>query len=101
MVVVVPAPEPEVEALRKRYPSARVVAAPADLSSDDLRGIGLLEAAGDIVAFTDECDLRGAEWLGVLERRARNSGEYGPKPNGKIDWARYLQERGLLSRNGR
>jgi hypothetical protein len=100
IVVVVPGSDGDIAALRRQYPAARVLAAPADLAHDDLRGVGLLEATGDIVAFTDECESRGEEWLSVLERRAHNSGAYGPAPNGSIDWARYLEERGLLFRNG-
>jgi hypothetical protein len=100
IVVVAPGSDGDIAALRRQYPAARVLAAPADLAHDDLRGVGLLEATGDIVAFTDECESRGEEWLSVLERRAHNSGAYGPAPNGSIDWARYLEERGLLFRNG-
>ena len=97
---MVPASETDVASLRKRYPSARVVAGPADLGPGELRSMGLQEAAGDIVAFTDERESRGADWLSVLERRARTDGGYGPTPNGQVDWARYLEERGFLRRNG-
>jgi hypothetical protein len=100
IVVVAPGSDGDIAALRRQYPAARVFATPADLAHDDLRGVGLLEATGDIVAFTDECESRGEECLSVLERRAHNSGAYGPAPNGSIDWARYLEERGLLFRNG-
>jgi hypothetical protein len=77
-----------------------VIAAPADLSDSDLRGVGLVEASGDIVAFTEDYQIRGEEWLAVLERRARTEGSYGPSPNGVMDWVRYLEDRGLLMRNG-
>jgi hypothetical protein len=100
IVIVAPVSDAEVSALRKRYPMAQVVAAPADLGESDLRGLGLLEAAGDIVAFTGDGQIRGEEWLAVLERRSRTEGGYGPTPNGASDWARYLHERGLLMRNG-
>lgn len=100
LIVMVPASEADVASLRKRYPSARVIAGPADLGPGELRSMGLQEAAGDIVAFTDERESRGADWLAVLERRARTDGGYGPTPNGKVDWARYLEEHGFLRRNG-
>lgn len=100
IVIMVPGSDADVAALRKAHPSARVVGAPADLRPDELRSMGLMEAGGDIVAFTDERADTGEEWLGVLERRSRNEGGYGPVPNGKIDWARYLQEHGLLLSNG-
>lgn len=100
IVIVVHGAVGHVSALRKEYPDARVVGAPADLSSEDLRGAGLLEASGDIVAFTDDGEVRGEEWIAVLERRARNAGAYGPSTNGTVDWARYLADRGLLSRDG-
>jgi hypothetical protein len=100
IVIVVHGAVGTVAALLKVNPGALVAAAPADLSREDVRGVGLLEATGDIVAFTDECETRGEEWIAVLERRARNAGSYGPSPNGTVDWARYLEDRGLLSRDG-
>jgi hypothetical protein len=100
MVIVVSGATSEIATLRKRHPEARVIAAAADMAHDDLRGVGLLEASGDIVAFTEDGDMRGAEWLAVLERRANNGVPYGPKPNGSTDWPRYLEERGLLLRDG-
>jgi hypothetical protein len=101
IIVMVPGSESDVAALRRSFPFARIVAAPADLRREELRGLGLQEAGGDIVAFTDECAAHGEEWIGVLERRARNEGGYGPAPNGTMDWARYLADRGLLFGNGR
>jgi hypothetical protein len=101
IVIVAPMAEADVVSLRDRYADARILPAPADVGENDLRCLGILEASGDIVAFTGDGDVRGEEWLAVLERRARTHGAYGPTPNGTIDWARYLQERGLLERNGR
>lgn len=101
IVIVAPMAEADVASLRDRYAEARIVPAPADVGESDLRSLGILEASGDIVAFTEDAEIRGEEWLAVLERRARTQGAYGPTPNGAIDWARYLQERGLLERNGR
>lgn len=100
ILIVAPVPEAEVALLRKRFPDARVVVAPADLGESDLRGLGIMEAGGDIVAFTEDCEPRGEEWLAVLERRARANSDYGPSPNGKVDWAKYFQERGVIARNG-
>ena len=100
LVIVAPLPEAEVALLRELLPDARVVVAPADLGENELRGLGILEAGGDIVAFTEDCDVRGEEWLAVLERRGRTDGAYGPTPNGTTNWAQYLAERGLLRRNG-
>jgi GT2 family glycosyltransferase len=100
ILVVAPLPEAEVAALRKRFPGARIIAAPADLGESDLRALGIMEAGGDIVAFTEDCDLRGEEWIGVLERRARANRDYGPLPNGAVDWPAYLEGLGVISRNG-
>lgn len=100
ILIVAPLPEHEVAMLRERFPEARVLVAPADRGENDLRAVGIQEAGGDIVAFTEDCDNRGEEWLAVLERRARTQGAYGPTSNGATDWARYLEERGLMRRNG-
>lgn len=100
LVIVAPLPEAEVALLRERLPDARIVVAPADLGENELRALGIHEAGGDIVAFTEDCDARGEEWLSVLERRARSDGAYGPTPNGATNWAQYLADRGLLRRNG-
>lgn len=101
VVIVVPGTIAEATSLQQRFASARVVPAPADAAGGDLRGLGMLEAGGDIVAFTEDCQMRGEEWIAVLERRAKGPDGYGPTSNGKIDWTRYLEERGLLTRNGR
>jgi hypothetical protein len=101
IVIVAPVSSAEQMVLRSRFPAARVVAAPADLGESDLRGLGILESVGDIVAFTEDCELRGEEWLSVLERRSRTDGGYGPTPNGATDWVRYLNERGVIVRNGK
>ncbi|HUF29314.1 MAG TPA: hypothetical protein VMM77_01530 [Gemmatimonadaceae bacterium] len=100
IVIVVPASSSDFARLKKRYKAARVVQAPVDYGDDDLRGFGLLEAGGDIVAITADHDVRGEEWLAVLERRARNNGVYGPTVNGATDWARHLEDLGAIPRNG-
>lgn len=100
IVIVVPAAAADLARLRKRYKAARVVQAPADFGDEDLRGFGLLEACGDIVAITSDYEIRGEEWLAVLERRAQNAGEYGPAVNGATDWVRHLQNLGAIPRNG-
>lgn len=99
IVVVVPAGSSDLARLKKRYKVARVVQAPADFGDADLRGFGLLEAGGDIVAITADHQIRGEEWLAVLERRAQNSGGYGPAVNGATDWARHLENLGAIPRN--
>jgi hypothetical protein len=100
ILIVVPVANADLARLKKRYEPARVVAAPADFGDEDLRSFGMLEAGGDIVAITRECENRGEEWLGVLERRARNDGAYGPALNGAANWAPHLQKLGEISRNG-
>ena len=100
IVIVVPATAADLARLKKRYHAARVIQAPADFGDDDLRGFGLLEAGGDIVAITADHEIRGEEWLAVLERRARNAGGYGPAVNGTTDWVRHLQNLGAIPRNG-
>lgn len=100
IVIVLQGTLADAATLQRRFTASRVVAAPADVGADDLRGLGMLEASGDIVAITEDCQVRGEEWVAVLERRAEAAGRYGPTGNGKVDWARYLEERGLLSRNG-
>lgn len=101
IIIVVQGTIADSVSLQKRFTTARVVPAPADAGGGDLRGLGMLEAGGDIVAFTEDCQMRGEEWIAVLERRAKGPDGYGPASNGKIDWVRYLEERGVLSRNGR
>ncbi len=100
IVIVVPSASADLARLKKRYKEARVIQAPADYGDGDLRGFGLLEAGGDIVAITADHEVRGEEWLAVLERRARNGGDYGPVVNGTTDWLSHLQNLGAISRNG-
>src|SRR6476620_10971664 len=44
----------DVAALGKTYPSVRFVTAPADASIPQLRAMGMAQAAGDVVALTED-----------------------------------------------
>lgn len=96
LLVVYPGTEPEIARLQEHFAGVRFFLAPSDRSVVELRAQGMGEAAGDIVAITEECDARGEEWLDVFARRARGKGGYGPSPNGASDWPRLLAERGVI-----
>lgn len=96
LLVVFPGMEGEVAPLRQHFSGIRFLLAPADRAPAELRAQGMGEAAGDIVAITEECDDRGEEWLDVFARRARGKGGYGPPPNGASEWPRELLSRGVI-----
>jgi hypothetical protein len=78
---------------------ARFVHAPHDASVRQLRGLGMAEATGDIVALADERSALNGDWIATLLRRAGGDGadvldDAGPRAT---DWGSYFSERGLFA----
>jgi hypothetical protein len=71
LVVVRADTQDAVERLRSDAPGVRIVAAPPSATARELRTLGMLEAAGDIVALTDDSSVRDAAWVDPLRRARR------------------------------
>jgi hypothetical protein len=87
--------------LARSYPDARFVAAPADLSTAELRALGMNECSGDIVAITRDCDERGPDWLEIFMRRARTDATYGPHASNEVNWQQLLRAKESNGTNGK
>lgn len=57
---------------------ARIVSAPADCTTADLREIGMREATGDIVTVRTEEDLSDTRWLHAFDRYSDTAGAVPP-----------------------
>ena len=62
----------DVGALSRAHPTVRFVAGPAGATLQQLRGIGMAQATGDIVALTDDDHVADERWLDhLLDREPR------------------------------
>ncbi|MGI8497105.1 MAG: glycosyltransferase family 2 protein [Gemmatimonadaceae bacterium] len=97
--------EHEAAALRRVFPGVRFIAAPADASIPQLRGIGMAEAAGDIVALTEDHCVADEHWLETIARHAGEGGGAdvvgGGMDNAQraraVDWGAYFAEYGFFA----
>jgi GT2 family glycosyltransferase len=93
----------DVAALGKSYPSVRFVAAPADASIPQLRALGMGQAAGDVVALTEDHCIADENWVEALLQSARGDADVvgGGMDNARrsraVDWAAYFAEYGFFS----
>jgi hypothetical protein len=92
----------ELEALRRDYPDVRFVAAPAGATIPELRGIGLAEAEGDIVAVTEDHCIPAPDWLAQLltapaDRDVVGGAMGNARHRRAVDWAAYFSEYGFFA----
>ena len=93
----------EVAALARAMPQVRFVAAPRDATIPQLRGIGMNEAAGDIVALTEDHCVAEDHWLEVIMRHAMEGADVvgGVVGNAQraraVDWGAYFAEYGFFA----
>ena len=93
----------EVSALGKTYPSVRFIAAPAEATIPQLRAIGMGQAAGDIVALTEDHCIADENWVEALTHSAHGDADVvgGGVDNARrasvVDWAAYFAEYGFFS----
>jgi glycosyltransferase involved in cell wall biosynthesis len=92
----------EVAAVARARPGARFVAAPPDADIPVLRGIGLAEARGALVALTEDHCVAADGWLQALVVGARDGAEVvgGGMGNARreraVDCAAYFAEYGFF-----
>lgn len=96
VIVVRAAGASEVASLGRAYPAARFIQAPHDATARQLRGIGMAEATGDIVALANESSGMDAAWMCMLLRQA-GAQELPPAERAAVDWDRYFAEQGLFA----
>jgi glycosyltransferase involved in cell wall biosynthesis len=105
-VVVARADTPEgVAELERAYPEVRFVPAPRDATIPQLRGQGLAEAEGDIVALTEDHCVAAPDWIAQLATAPRNSDVFGgtmgnARRDRALDWAAYFSEYGFFAGGG-
>lgn len=77
-LVVVRADSPDAVAqLRADTPGIRVIGASPSASKRELRRLGMVEAASDIVALTDDDQVRDPNWVSGLRQGRRMPNEPG------------------------
>jgi glycosyltransferase involved in cell wall biosynthesis len=102
-VVVARADSPEgVADLQRVYPEVRFVPAPLDATIPQLRGQGLAEADGDIVALTEDHCVAAPDWIAQLAAAPRSADVVGgamgnARRDRALDWAAYFSEYGFFA----
>jgi GT2 family glycosyltransferase len=90
-------------ALTKRFPAVRFIGAPDDASIPLLRGMGMGEATGDIVALTEDHCIADPEWLETLAAHAPDDvdviggGMDNAQRDRAVDWGAYFAEYGFFA----
>ncbi len=91
-----------VERIKRKFPGIMLLTPPARIGIPQLRALGLSHAAGESVAFTEDCCVPARSWCAEIIR-AHGSGYDvvgGAIENGSSDtsvnWAAYLCEYGEL-----
>jgi hypothetical protein len=86
----------EVAALVRGSAGVRFIHAPHDATVRQLRGIGMSEATGDIVALGDERSGANLEWISMLLRHAGADAQLDGAGELTVDWEAYFDERRLF-----
>lgn len=73
VIVVRACADSEMEQLRAAMPGVRFLSAPPSSTHRELQRIGMMEAAGDIVAFTSDRYVVDDAWAAVLLRTVNDS----------------------------
>jgi GT2 family glycosyltransferase len=100
VVIVDRAGEETREAIRRRFPSARLLAMPAHTPLPEMRGRGVAEARGRMIAVLGEHLRPAPSWLRAIAEAAREGRDAigGPIESGRLagaaEWAFYLSEYG-------
>lgn len=83
--------------VRAEFPRVRVVTAPARLWPGEARNLGVRQASGDVLAFTDADCAPGERWIAAIEHAHRGGADAvigGAIANAStrrgIDWASYF-----------
>jgi len=93
----------DVGSLAKAYPDVEFIEAPSGASIPELRGIGMAQAAGDIVALTEDHCVADEHWLESIAQQAGDGahviggGMGNAQRDRTIDWAAYFSEYGFFA----
>jgi glycosyltransferase involved in cell wall biosynthesis len=102
LIVVRSGPAGELGQLAREWPTARFIAAPAEASIPQLRGLGLQAATGDFVALTEDHCVAAPDWLSSLidaagpEVVAVGGGMGNAQTRRAVDWGAYFSEYGFF-----
>lgn len=103
IIVARSGPTTELNELRRTMPDVHFVAAPPTASIPELRGLGMAESTGDIVALTEDHCVADETWVETLLRHAQDpadvigGGMGNAQRNRTVDWAAYFSEYGFFS----
>lgn len=97
LIVVRAAAHAEVQTLARLHPTVRFVVAPADATASQLRVVGMGEANGDIVVFTEDCSIPDSLWLASVMDKAVPRDAETSLADHPMDWRAYFSATGALT----
>lgn len=103
LIVARAADAAEIASLSRATPGVRFIAAPQATTIPQLRGLGMVEATGDIVAITEDHCVADERWVETLLQNAQDSADVigGGMGNAQqertVDWAAYFAEYGFFA----
>ncbi len=98
LIVVSSVPGAEVHVLATLCPTARFVLAPADAMVPQLRSLGMAEANGDIVVFSDDAAVPENRWLATIMATVFPSDAELSASDQPFDWPAYFTASGAFTR---
>ena len=90
----------QLAALKRGNPGVRFVAAPHDATLEQLRSMGLAEAAGDVVALTDDDGMSDEARVSMLIALASEGDPTDDPRAAGGDWSTFLERSGLFLPTG-
>jgi GT2 family glycosyltransferase len=102
LVVARAGSDADLATLRQHWPDVRFLPAPAGSTIPELRGIGLAEAAGALVAVTEDHCIPGPDWLARLAAAPADRDVVGgamgnARRDRAVDWAAYFSDYGFFA----
>lgn len=102
LIVVRAGTAAEIMDLRASYPDVRFIAAAPATAIPQLRGIGMAESTGDIVALTEDHCVVDPSWVATLLQNADGADVIGGSMDNAqrdraVDWAAYFAEYGFFA----
>ena len=98
LIVVRAVPFAEMQLLGALYPAARFVLAPANAVVPELRALGMAEADGDIVVFSEDGIVPENRWLSMIMARVFPSNAEISASDHSFDWPAYFTASGAFTR---
>ncbi|MGI9076811.1 MAG: glycosyltransferase family 2 protein [Gemmatimonadaceae bacterium] len=98
LIVVRAAPGAEIQILGTLHPAVRFLPAPGGTTVPELRSLGMAEANGDIVVFSEDAVVRENRWLAMIMAHVFPTDAEVSASDRPFDWPAYFAASGTFTR---